>query len=248
MYVLTAVCSNPYLAASLCILGGYALNKVCLLVNQFAAKNLGLPIDLLEHQEYNVYTHNIVEANRQVAASSGINLDRLLGVTLSNWTVIAIREEISYRFLLETIVLPYFVPQVTVFSITRTCVSSLLFAARHLTNNFSDEVLAGQFLNTALLGVVCSVAQQNIGLLGSIFVHIGYNLHAWQSVYNVDLRGTVKNIRAIHLCDIVYPCRILIIVDLFISDAINPAFLTYQCISRIGGELDKVNSPELIVP
>ncbi len=109
----------------------------------------------------------------------------------------------------------------------------MLFAARHLHNDGSSEALAGQFLNTALLGVVCSLAQQRIGLVGSIFVHIGYNLHGWQWMYNQNLIDVVKKIKAIHLIDVIHSFKIGTYWGFFIIDAISPALLAYQGAKKI---------------
>lgn len=134
---------------------------------------------------------------------------------------------------METIVLPCISPQFAAFSIARTCVSSLWFAAAHLQNNHSSGLLAGQFLNTALLGVVCSLAQQRIGLVASIFVHVGYNLYGWQWMYNQNLADVVKKIKAIRLIDVIHPVKIGMYLGNFIDDALSPAILAYRGVKKI---------------
>lgn len=134
---------------------------------------------------------------------------------------------------METIVLPCISTQFVDFSITRTSVSSLLFAARHLQNDGSREALAGQFLNTFFIGVVCSIAKQKIGLVGAILVHIGFNLHAWQYMYNQNLVELVKKIKAIHVIDIIHPFQIVFVLGMFIDDALSPAILAYKGAKKI---------------
>lgn len=235
MHIVNFIITNKFLASSLCFVGGYALNGASLAVNELAVKYLGLPIDIKNGQKSSEYTDNLVKANNQFADLNGIGLDRQLGTVLSDFTAIAIREEISYRFLLETIVLPCICPQFAAFSIARTCASSLWFAAAHLQNNHSNGELAGQFLNSALLGVVCSIAQQRIGLVGSIFVHVGYNLYGWQWMYNQNLADVIKKIKAIHLIDVIHPVKIGTYLGNFIDDALSPAILAYQGAKKIAG-------------
>ena len=201
-------------------------------VNQFAVKYLRCPFDIQNHQMYDQYSNNLVEANRKVAASQGIDLGRLLGATLWDVTTFAIREEISYRFLLETIVLPRISPQFVTFSVARTGICSLLFDTQHLTNNHAQQLLTVQFFNTFLLGIVCSLAQQKIGLIGSIFIHMRYNLHAWQYMYNQDLTKALKKITAIHLIDTIHPIKFATFVAQFISDIVVPFALAYRVIHQ----------------
>lgn len=228
MNAISSIITNKYVASSLCLIGGYALNSVTTAVNRFAVEHFGIPIDWQDGKEYNEFVRDQVEANKTSANLCGIGLDRQLGATLLDFTTYAIREEISYRFLLETIVLPCIFPQFAAFSIARTCVSSALFAAAHLNNPSPQEALAGQFLHTAILGVICSLAQDRIGLLGSIFVHIGFNVYGWQRMYNQNFSETVKKIRAVNLLDVVHPVKIAILAFGFIGDALSPFVLTYR--------------------
>lgn len=234
MNILNVVIGNKFLASSLCFVGGYALNSASIAINRFAVKYLRLPMDLFDGQDYETYTTKIVEQNRQYTSLHGIGLDRQLAALLSDFTIqFAIREEISYRFLLETVVLPCISPQFAVFSMARTCVSSLLFASFHLHNPLSREALTGQFFNTALLGVICSLAQQRMGLIGAVFVHVGYNLHGWQYMYNQNLTEVVKKIRALHLIDVIHPIKVFTFLSHFIDDALSPFVLTYRAIKKI---------------
>ncbi len=233
MDILNFIVNNRCLAFSACFVGGYALNSASLVVNRMAVKYLGLPIDVHNHQEYDEWSANLVKANKRFAILNGIEFDRQLGALLYDFTAIAIREEISNRYLLETIVLPCICPQFAAFSIARTCVSSLLFAAAHLQNNHPSEALAGQFFDTALLGLVCSLAQQKIGLVGSIFIHVGYNLYGWQYTYNQNFVDVAKKIKAIQLIDVIHPLKIVTLLGLFIDDALSPAILAYQGTKKI---------------
>lgn len=235
MNVLNFIITSKPLAVTACFVGGYALNAASLAVNQIAVKIFGLPIDMMNHQKYDELTNNLIKANEECAYRSGIGINRHLGAILSNVTACAICEEISYRFLLETIVLPCICPQFAAFSIARTSVSSLLFAARHLQINGSSEYLAGLFLNTALLGIVCSLAQQRIGLVGSIFVHVGFNLYAWQWSLNQNLADVIKKIKAIHIIDVIHSAKIGMYLVVLIDGALSPAILAYQGAKKIAG-------------
>ncbi|MGD2168752.1 MAG: CPBP family intramembrane metalloprotease [Chlamydiota bacterium] len=233
MNALNIALTNKFVTSSLCFAGGYSLNSISLSINRLAVKYLKLPIDIHNHQEYDEYTNNCVEANRRVANLLGIGLNRQLGTALSDFTIFGIREEISYRFLLEKIVLPHIFPQFAVFSFARTCVSSLFFAAAHLQNDAPSEPLAGQFFHTAILGMVCSLALERIGLVGSVFVHIGFNLYAWQHMLNENLTGVVEKIKAIHLVDVINPAKFLMLLGGFIGDATFPATLAYRATKKI---------------
>lgn len=208
------------LTSSLCFIGGYTLNKASLEINKLAVKYLGLPIDMFNHQEYAEYSNTLVEANRASAKRMGIGLDRILGAYLSIYTIAAIREEISYRFLLENMILS----RICSHPLEPIGISSLLFAARHLTNpGHSSEILAAQFLHTALLGVVCSLVQSHIGLVGAMFVHFGFNMHAYKYMFNQSLSETVKNLKAIRREDVILHIKSQ--ADIWVCDVRSPLIL-----------------------
>jgi hypothetical protein len=225
------------------------------LLNRLAVKHLNLPIDIHDHQEYGTYAENNVN-NLHNSFSERFNarrkklckwrsspldeiplpLDRLMRILLYCLTIAQpIADEISYRYLLETIVLPCICPQFAVFSTARTCVSSLLFAAKELHNNHdydSQEKITGHFLNKALLGVICSLAQQRIGLIGAIFVHIGYNLHGYQYDLNENLTKLIKRIRKTHLIETIGFIAMTSLCCL-LCNAASPFQLTYQAAKKI---------------
>lgn len=225
MDVVNSIIDNKFLASSVCFIGGYALNSTLLAANQFAAKSLGLPIDIMGGKEHDEFTYDLIQANDNLRQLNGAELDRQLGVILADFTVISIREEISFRFLIETVVLPRICPQFAAFSIARTSISSLWFSASHLSDNFPGEALAGQLLNTALLGAVCSLAQQKIGLTGSILVHVGFNFYAWQWSYKQNLSDVATKIQAIQLIDVFHPVKISMNVLSLSVEAISCATL-----------------------
>lgn len=225
---ITNFVSHKLLLPTMCLVGGYALNKSLLAMNQIAAKKFGLPIDILDRKDYETYTQATNEATKGMADFLDMGFDRAVGANLSTFTMFAIREEISYRFLLEKMVLPRLFSQFAVFSIARSCVSSLLFAGLHLHNPLSKEVLAGQFINTAILGMISSIAQNRIGLVASIFIHIGFNLHAGQYIFNITLSEVPKKIKAVHIIDVIHPIKIAMFIGLFIEDALSPFILVYK--------------------
>jgi membrane protease YdiL (CAAX protease family) len=237
MNILNVVVNNKFLASSVCFAGGYALNSAYLAVNQLAVKYLGLPIDVFDHKTYDEWKKNLIEINKKYALENNQTLDRALGVGLFYVTFFAVREEISYRYLLETIVLPCICPQFAVFSIARACVSSLLFAARHLHNPSTPEGLAAQFLNAAITGLVCSLAKERIGLIGAIFVHIGCNVHAWHYAYNENPKELLTQISAVHLSDAFNLANIRVFVTEVIGDALSPFILTYRATRKIAHSL-----------
>ncbi|NGX28885.1 MAG: hypothetical protein K940chlam1_01073 [Candidatus Anoxychlamydiales bacterium] len=228
MIIIDSVIANNYLTSSACLIGGYALCRFNITVNRFAVKTLGIPIDILNNKEYEQYSSDLVENNKQVASKLGITLNKQLGVILSDATVTAIREELSYRFLLETVVLPFFSSQFRSFSVTRTCISSLIFASTHLINPHSKGVLVGQFFNSIFLGLTCSLAQEKIGLFGAMCVHIGYNLSAWKYTFNQTFSDTTQKLRALKPIDILHPKKIVLFLDSFFFDACAPLILSYK--------------------
>jgi len=86
----------------------------------------------------------------------------------------------------------------------------------------------GQFCNATVAGIVCSLAQDRIGLLGSMCVHVGFNLYGWQFIYNQNFSETVKKLRAVYLKDVVNPRLIGLLAGGFIDDALSPLVLTFQ--------------------
>jgi hypothetical protein len=72
-----------------------------------------------------------------------------------------------------------------------------------------------------------------LGLIGAIFVHIGYNVYAWQYMYNQNLIDVVKKIRALQLIDIIHPVKIGEFLGSFIDDALSPFVLTYQTAKKV---------------
>lgn len=236
-----SILTNKYIALPLCFVGGYALNHVTVATNRLSVK-IGLPFDLLEGKEYHEYSADLVENNRDYAESIDIELDRQLGAILSDFTMGSIREEISYRFLLERVVLPAISSQFAAFSMARTAVSSLLFAAVHLHNPGSKQVLTVQFFNTALVGIVCSIAQEKFGLPASICIHAGFNLHAWKHMFNQNFSDVVQKLRAVKRIDVVHPSKIEWFFGNFLDDALSPFILTYKAASKTASAFKSFNN------
>lgn len=211
-----------------CLVGGYAFNIASVKANRLAVKNFSLRIDIQRQQDYNTYVNSLLEYNRFVAMLAGVSLARQLGALLCDCTVIAIREEFAYRFLLERVMLPPASSRFLSFSIGRTCISSVIFAASHLSNPFSREELAGQFFNTLGLGVVCSLVQEKIGLFGSILVHCGYNLYGWQYMYNQNFIDTIEGLREVQFQDIFNREKIKSLAYLFWADLKDPFVLAFN--------------------
>lgn len=235
MNILNSIISNKYLSYPLCFIGGYALSSASARLNQLAVKHFHLPIDILNHQNYDNYSNSNQANMITLSMSGGYEGERLDGITL--WRLMtqgAVREEISFRFLLETIVLPRISSQFATFSIARTCISSLLFASTHLRmEHYSREQLAGNFINTLLVGVICSFAQERIGLVGSILIHAGYNLCGYRYTFNLELRDVVRHIKAITLKDVINPHDIATFLINFGQDALSPFILTYKASMKV---------------
>lgn len=165
---------------SLCSIGGYSLNIAIAEFGRFICNDL-----------------------RECSASPDESLDLADKVKLFEITLGAVSEEISHRFLLEKVVLPRISPQFVGFSMNRTGVSSLIFAANHLPySKLARKELTYHFFCALILGVISSLAQQRIGLLGAVLVHVSYNLHGWQYMYKQDLSGTIKTINYLSQCKI----------------------------------------------
>lgn len=234
-----SIAANPYALGALSFAGGYALNKVSMAINQIAAKRFALPIDLHRGKEYSDFVESLnaelIEKANKAALERNLDLDTCLkkapGIALWSFTTLAIKEEYVYRHLLEHVVLPAIFPQFAAFSLARTCVSSLYFASIHLTNPGSAEQLRGQFCNTFVLGVVCSIAQEKFGLLAAIFTHVGFNLYGWQYATNSNFFDTFSKIKALEFSDYA-GCIFLTAVSL-VGDIIMPFLLTSMAAQAI---------------
>jgi len=248
-----SIAANPYVATSLCLAGGYVLNKVSLAINQIAAKRFGLPIDLMQGKEYSDYVaHNKQEAESKltsIASQCNLDLNVLLekaqGSALCILTAVAIQEEFTYRHLLESVILPAIFPQFAAFSLARTCVSSLYFAAAHLSNPLPEEVLAGQFCNTFVLGIVCSIAKEKFGLLASIFTHIGFNLHGWQWGTNYNFSDTISKLKVLSLSDVIGSIAFAIFSS---TSFVAPLHLTYKAIEKVADTVIRAGTPTNLAP
>lgn len=186
------------MAYTACMVGGYGLNYCLTAAHKLAAKYVSFPFRHPTGQEYN----EMVKTNLEnMKATHGTNVDGAIGVILlRNSVVDPIREEVVYRLFIETIVLPYIIPEFASISIARTCVSSFLFALAHLGNKepLTPSVFY-QFYRALIVGAVFSIAQHKIGLLGAIFTHIGFNLEAHKWGYNHDGPAVRRTIDAIPL-------------------------------------------------
>lgn len=223
---INSIASQYILPYTLSLVGGYVLNKVNMAIIQIAEKYLKLPITIQEGKNYKDYVDDIIENEKKDYDAKGIDFDRGLGRRLYSGCVIApIREEIAYRYLLETIVLPMILPKFGVFSIERTCISTILFASVHLHNPYPSKVLAAQFCHTTILGFICSLAQERFGLISSIFIHMGYNLNASQYKLNLKFSDMPKKIKAMHLTDFISFDKINTIFFQFIGDILSPFIL-----------------------
>lgn len=209
------------------LLGGMALCKTTRRLNEFAATHLGIPIHMFEGKSDAQFAQANISIANTIASMQGISLERHLGTSLYNFITTATREEIAYRFLLEKIVLPTLFPQLENFSMTRTCISTLIFSASHVRNPFPPEVIAGQCINVAFLGMITSLAQEHLGLASSILIHIGFNINGWQHAYNQDSYNILSKLSFVKLNDILKNTSFLFL-DGFVSDAILPFTLAYK--------------------
>lgn len=225
--------SFAILSLFLCFVLGYVINVLFIASNRFSVKYLRFPVDFQDRQEYDAFSGNLLANNKKYCDENGIALDRQLGALLYDFIMIGTREEIAYRFFIETILLPWIYPPFAVFSIARAAITSLLFAARHLHNNYSREGLTAQFLHTVWLGMICSFTQQYIGFIGAILVHAGYNLYAWQYMYNQKFSDVPKTLQSLHSVDFTHPPRIISLFTAFIDDLFSPFVLTIQLVKKV---------------
>ncbi|WP_420420924.1 CPBP family intramembrane glutamic endopeptidase [Simkania sp.] len=180
------------LTSAACFSAGYVLNASLLTINQIAAKNLGLPIDLCDGKSYKEYTQANLQQCKKGADSAKRSLDQILVYNLVLYTTLGVFEEVVHRYFIETVALPKTSSDFAEFSMKRTCISSLGFAAIHLANPHPKETLLGQFINTACLGVICSFAQHYFGLIGAAFLHIGFNVKGIQFEFDWNTRDFHK--------------------------------------------------------
>jgi hypothetical protein len=61
--------------------------------------------------------------------------------------------------------------------------------------------MIGEFINSACLGIVCSLAQHHFGLIGAIFLGIGYNIRACQHMYNITASDLLK-VKQVNLANV----------------------------------------------
>ncbi|MCB1075901.1 MAG: CPBP family intramembrane metalloprotease [Simkania sp.] len=172
--------------SAVCFSAGYALNVGLLTINQIAAKQLKFPIDLFAGKSYEEFFKANVEECKNQAYFLNISLDRILGRAFLFSNFVAMHEEVVYRYFIETVALPKICSNFEEFSLGRTCISTLGFAAIHLMNPGVKEQLAGQFINTICLGMICSFAQHYFGSTGAIYLHMGYNTKGYMFTYNVS--------------------------------------------------------------
>lgn len=201
--------TRQYFVYPACLIGGYVLHTALMFMNQIAAKRFSYPCDLLDNQTYETYTETTLAEMQTLAKKEGLEFSRRLGIGLRNFIIDATVREISYRFFLEAILLRSIFRRFGSYAIPSACLSNLLFTARFVEAPFSPDVIRGLSINSAVLGVICSIAQAKIGLLASVFIHIGYNYHGWQYIYNQNFRDSIQRIRAMHLSDICHYGRIL---------------------------------------
>ncbi|MCB1084120.1 MAG: hypothetical protein KDK61_07390, partial [Simkania sp.] len=178
-----------------------------------AVQHLKLPIDLYEGLSYEKYTQTNLQdlqemklSLKAIGSAENLNLDERLGMVLLLVTFAGIYHEILHRYLLETVILPKISSHFSEFSIVRTCLSTIEFtslelAAKYLDNSHSKEPMIGHFIDSACLGIVCSLAQHHFGLIGAIFLGIGSNISACQHMYNITASDLLK-VKQVNLADV----------------------------------------------
>jgi hypothetical protein len=195
-----------------CFAGGYALHTVTIEMNQFLAKTMGLPIDMWERLSSEDFKHSEMTRAQQTAVKNNISIQREIGRRFVNAALSAIREEWFFRSNLERIVLPALYSPFATHSIARLCISGLIFGGLHLNNinhipeevqepllSYKKQAVYGQGINTVFLGLACSLAQEKFGLVAAIFLHLAYNLHGIQYVFNISVRDLTNGVREIPL-------------------------------------------------
>ena len=150
-------------------------------------------------------------------------------VSLLRLIMRAVQKEISYRFLFEKVILPCISPQFAVFSTARTIMSTLFFTAR-VGNQFLNRPFALQNFKTAVLGVICSVAQERFGLIAAIAIHITENLRQWKDTHNASFSDLFQNLWAIRFREVIEESDVFIIG--FFWDAISPFTLICELASK----------------
>ena len=225
------------------LLGGMALSKTTLRLNRFAVTHLGIPIDMFEGKSDVQYAQANLKFADIAARLHGVSLERYLGIALCTYMNGAIREEIVYRFLLERIVLPKLFPKLEHFSMTRACISTLIFSAMHLRNPSPLQAQAGQCINVAFLGMITSLAQKHLGLASAIMIHIGFNINGWKYLFNQDCYNILSKLSFVKPGDILKN-QSIIFLDGFVADAITPYTLACKAYQAYRGN----NPPQVTQP
>lgn len=184
-----------------------------------------------QSQNHQPSTKSKLKAEKFESIKSDISSNVTTDISPLNVIMTAIREEISYRFLLERVILPAISPQYAAFSMARTTISTVFFTARYLQYASSKKELTKEIICRAFLSVVCSVAQEKFGLLASIFIHVGNNLAMWKYQSNQSFSDLVHKIIAIKFKDVIDASLIHGSIGI-LEDAASPLILTYKAASK----------------
>ncbi|MDP1880493.1 MAG: CPBP family glutamic-type intramembrane protease [Parachlamydiaceae bacterium] len=202
--------SNKILLPSLCFVGGYALNSLSFQIINLFQKHLYTPGEFS------------IDKNRLISSLNKNNhsYEWYKGFIVYKFSVKAIRQELVYRFFLETILQKLFNP------VKSSCFITAFFAIEGLNIFASRNQNIMFFFKRAVLGFACSIVKQKIGLLATVFLHLGYNFKGCHRFFTKNLDDPssrielAKNVMELNKEDILSPLK-LFLIDLT-KDTVEP--------------------------
>lgn len=218
------LCSNRYLAPVACLIGGYsllrssdALNKI---TNQFFYSSLPSRNEGKKEARNRCFTNILY----------------------------SIRAELCYRFLWERNILPLIFPQLKTFSILRMTLSALIetlpvlsiYVDKNHLKKIGQSLRVGNVIRFFALVCICSIAQHKIGLVGSIFLRIGYNLYDSQVMSSKTLKESLQGLMSLKKEKIWDVVKIYFKYEELIKQIAAPVISVHQLFQKVRGQ--KTNS------
>lgn len=221
-----------YLSIPALYVAGYFLSSaLATRINLIVGEKLKINMDVFDGKTPQAFA----KENCDIIAASNprIPLERQLGTMLFDWNAAAIREEISYRYFFDCLLIPFIFSRYVDLSATAiSCISATLFAARHLHNPETGAQKTALVFDTFILGLATSLVGRKFGLIGSIAFHAGYNLSGFQTTFGKSLKDSVNTMKSIKAVDVFSPMKIVSYVDCFVTDILSPFILIYKGIRK----------------
>lgn len=197
----------------LCFVGGWLLDKLDIQICELAFKYFGIPRYYTRGQNFEVVNLYWFEQYQKLAIQKNMSLDRYLGKFYLISILRVIKEELIFRCLIVKI-LSKISLQFADVSITRTIIINSYFAVIHVIDPKDDiRWRRAMIIKCFVLGIIYSVAYEKIGLLASIFLHLGHNFSVYYAITRYSLSGLPKQIKAIERSDLTETFYQIIVKD-----------------------------------